>query len=405
MTDLISREAAAAICDEAACETDSESARHELFRARNAIRTLPAVQPSAQCCMCGKTGLDTTENGGSECQLSDKRWTCSRECYYRAVDMMPGTLPAVQPDALPWRDINNLTPKQNQLYLLLDIADQAWLARWKWKRQVWEDDEGREIKGVTHWMMEVPETLKYRADINPLPAVQPDAASIREAALREAADVPGSWARTFKRKAERTVGLESAEWLEEAQTLLDIEGQILALINNPGHVKETVKTEHDREDVLTPDAAAAYLALAQGQEPLGSDFEAVWDAHVDILYDNSPREEVMPDEAGRARGSSDTAPAGLSAGGGADYRAVREAIQQMVGLEGEYKVEQESADRALDFLDDMEAKNCPAPRLLVEDGSVILTWAIGGWKLYKYCDEEESQSFYWQGPPATEGGA
>jgi hypothetical protein len=45
MSEMISREAAAAICDEAACETDSESARYEMFRARDAIRALPAVQP------------------------------------------------------------------------------------------------------------------------------------------------------------------------------------------------------------------------------------------------------------------------------------------------------------------------------------------------------------------------
>jgi hypothetical protein len=47
MSEMISREAAAAICDEAACETDSESARYELFRARDAIRALPAVQLDA----------------------------------------------------------------------------------------------------------------------------------------------------------------------------------------------------------------------------------------------------------------------------------------------------------------------------------------------------------------------
>ena len=65
---------------------------------------LPTVQPQAQCCMCGKTGLDTTEHGGPGAQLSDKRWTCSRGCYDVAVDMMPGTLPAVQPDAAAIRE-------------------------------------------------------------------------------------------------------------------------------------------------------------------------------------------------------------------------------------------------------------------------------------------------------------
>lgn len=43
-----------------------------------------AEQP-AQCCMCGKTGLSTVEgDGGPECELSDGRWTCSRECWDRA---------------------------------------------------------------------------------------------------------------------------------------------------------------------------------------------------------------------------------------------------------------------------------------------------------------------------------
>jgi hypothetical protein len=37
--------------------------------------------------MCGKTGLSTVEgDGGTECQLSDKRWTCSEDCYDRATE-------------------------------------------------------------------------------------------------------------------------------------------------------------------------------------------------------------------------------------------------------------------------------------------------------------------------------
>ncbi len=35
----------------------------------------------AQCCMCGKKGISTVEDGGPECQLDDDRWTCSRECW------------------------------------------------------------------------------------------------------------------------------------------------------------------------------------------------------------------------------------------------------------------------------------------------------------------------------------
>lgn len=34
-----------------------------------------------QCCMCGKKGLSTIEDGGPECELSDGRWVCSRDCY------------------------------------------------------------------------------------------------------------------------------------------------------------------------------------------------------------------------------------------------------------------------------------------------------------------------------------
>ena len=38
-----------------------------------------------QCCMCGKTGLSTIEDGGPECELDDGRWVCSVDCYDRAV--------------------------------------------------------------------------------------------------------------------------------------------------------------------------------------------------------------------------------------------------------------------------------------------------------------------------------
>lgn len=38
-----------------------------------------------QCCMCGKTGLSTAEDGGPECELSDGRWVCSSDCYERSI--------------------------------------------------------------------------------------------------------------------------------------------------------------------------------------------------------------------------------------------------------------------------------------------------------------------------------
>ena len=46
----------------------------------------PIAVQDAQCCMCGKRGLSTAEDGGPECELSDGRWVCSRLCYSRAVD-------------------------------------------------------------------------------------------------------------------------------------------------------------------------------------------------------------------------------------------------------------------------------------------------------------------------------
>ena len=44
-----------------------------------------AAREAPECCMCGKTGLSTVEDGGPECQLSDKLWVCSRECYDSAL--------------------------------------------------------------------------------------------------------------------------------------------------------------------------------------------------------------------------------------------------------------------------------------------------------------------------------
>ena len=42
----------------------------------------------AQCCMCGKTGLSTAEDGGPECELHDGRWVCSSECWDIAVSVI-----------------------------------------------------------------------------------------------------------------------------------------------------------------------------------------------------------------------------------------------------------------------------------------------------------------------------
>lgn len=56
-------------------------------QAKHNARILSALEPAtdAQCCMCGKKGLSTIEgDGGTECELSDGRWTCSSDCWEAA---------------------------------------------------------------------------------------------------------------------------------------------------------------------------------------------------------------------------------------------------------------------------------------------------------------------------------
>lgn len=44
----------------------------------------------AQCCMCGKKGLSTAEDGGPEAELHDGRWVCSLACYDKVPAAAPG---------------------------------------------------------------------------------------------------------------------------------------------------------------------------------------------------------------------------------------------------------------------------------------------------------------------------
>jgi hypothetical protein len=84
-----------------------------MLQARGAHAAAP------QCCMCGKTGLSTVEgDGGSECQLSDGRWTCSFECWERATkrDVPPA------PVADGWV----MVPKDEMTDAMMD-AGQAYL--------------------------------------------------------------------------------------------------------------------------------------------------------------------------------------------------------------------------------------------------------------------------------------
>jgi hypothetical protein len=57
---------------------------------RAVLAALPAANTSAQCCMCGKTGLSTVEGDGcTECELSDGRWVCSSDCWDKADPLTP----------------------------------------------------------------------------------------------------------------------------------------------------------------------------------------------------------------------------------------------------------------------------------------------------------------------------
>ena len=44
------------------------------------------AERDAQCCMCGKKGLSTEEDGGTECELPDGRWVCSGDCWDDALE-------------------------------------------------------------------------------------------------------------------------------------------------------------------------------------------------------------------------------------------------------------------------------------------------------------------------------
>jgi hypothetical protein len=70
-------------------EEAAKAAAQADYEARILSALEPAVQPdAAQCCMCGKKGLSTEEDGGPKCELSDGRWVCSSDCYDVALDIM-----------------------------------------------------------------------------------------------------------------------------------------------------------------------------------------------------------------------------------------------------------------------------------------------------------------------------
>jgi hypothetical protein len=106
----------------------------------------------------------------------------------------------------------------------------------------------------------------------------------------------------------------------------------------------------------------------------------------------------------------DAPPKPVADAGAKDYAALRQDIRNMVELYEIYNGEElslavdlESARGALSYLDTYEGKNWPSPRILVENNSIVLTWEIGNWKLYQYCDDEPQKIFRWDGtPPARD---
>lgn len=119
------------------------------------------------------------------------------------------------------------------------------------------------------------------------PAVQPDADAIKSAAFEIAVlmEIHAATSSTTKAKAE------------------DIERGILALIDK--HGKEAALCEMSR---------------------LGQEFDAAIFSDVEGLYgEDKTRKEVMPDVRQYQNTAHDTAPAGLSAGGGAGWQPIETA--------------------------------------------------------------------------------
>jgi len=351
MSDWISREAAVAICDEAACETDSESARYEMFRARAAIRALPAVQPDAAAILQERPdSLDRVARAICLASYGDANpvpvpdelmpnaWERLRDRYALLAEaailaLIDNAGKEVMPDAAQ-------SPPAGH-----DIGpgDQA-VAGAAPRRASGpiDSDAGFATSGAeARWIADIDAGVYDDAQPEPWPS-----AAIREAALREAADSL----------------LECSVWCDGQER--------------------------------TDDGWRNGVADARKHHT----------ARILALIDN-PRKEVMPPvPVIDATNASDIGPGDQAVAGAAAYPALREAIHKMVGLyetgdRSTYSACPQSAILAIAFLDDYEARNRPAPKLLVDDCDIALTWEVGGWKLYQYCDAEESISFRWIGTP------
>jgi len=72
----------------------TENECRQIVDEERAMRAM-AAPAETKCCVCGKAGLSTVEgDGGTECELADGRWTCSFECWERAVEPDPVNSPS-----------------------------------------------------------------------------------------------------------------------------------------------------------------------------------------------------------------------------------------------------------------------------------------------------------------------
>ena len=81
-----------------------------------------------------------------------------------------------------------------------------------------------------------------------IPAVQPDAAAIREAALHELAD-------DLEALADDLCHVSEATRFNMHTQAAGIRNALVALIDKPAHVNETREIEHETRVMLAPDAA------------------------------------------------------------------------------------------------------------------------------------------------------
>jgi hypothetical protein len=157
----------------------------------------------------------------------------------------------------------------------------------------------RDVIAIMYDWAERPSEMPH-ADVLALPAVQPDAAAIREAALREAAEIAAQegWPSIMSDAEYKAMtGIEEGSM----NCATRIEAAILALIDNPG--EDTIST--------------LYGALAQRQQPLGAEFQAAIFSDVESLYDDNPGKEVMPDAAQSPPAGHDIGPGDQAVAGAA----------------------------------------------------------------------------------------